>query len=772
LDVRGEREPDLGFGTDWTQHGDNQRALLDCFAGHIKPDRSLCFFYAKQVPFVEDAGARRILIGVGRVQNISPPQEYEYLTTDLTGKLRAYLWELMVQHSIRLEYQDGFLLPYHAAIQKSAADPDFDPAVITAFTPADRLPEFSYASELVTHDGAIACLLACVEALTKTKGVLPGPWDQCIRWIDARLSELWKARGPCPGLGAALSAFGVELGTFVTRAIAEKVGENADPWPLVGEMFGDPKKHLPAELAQGIGQTLCTKWQRLQDERRALLKLVSRFEVTQDQATLIYVQEVRADSNLEVTDADILNNPYLIYEATRLTTQPVSVWTVDRGVFPDDVIRNEHPLPKPSALDGGTDARRIRALTVSVLEEAARNGNTLAPQDQLVLAIRDLPLQPKCPLDADLLNVAKDNFGGVIQEIEMAKGAPALQLARLATVGDVIRNAIDRRMTGQRLTVNADWRKLLDKELSKQQVQETDELEESARVEKTATLEELAASRFSVLIGPAGTGKTTLLSVLCGQPDVAAGGILLLAPTGKARVRMEQATKELNLTGYTIAQLLRPHRYDARTGRYRLSAEPGAAGARTVIVDEASMLTEEMLAALIDGLRGVHRLILISDPRQLPPIGAGRPFVDIVQRLAPEGISERFPRVGPGYAELTIRRRQAGGDREDLQLAEWFGGTVMAPGEDAVFDKVVHAGKSAHVQFIRWDSAAELRARLIEILVQELKLKGPDDIPGFDEKLGGLHGGTFASSTSAQPSKPRNGRSSRRFVHPCTAFPI
>ena len=57
LDVQVEREPDLGdFGDPWVQNRDNQKALLDCFAGHVKPETSLCFFYAKQVPFVEDTG--------------------------------------------------------------------------------------------------------------------------------------------------------------------------------------------------------------------------------------------------------------------------------------------------------------------------------------------------------------------------------------------------------------------------------------------------------------------------------------------------------------------------------------------------------------------------------------------------------------------------------------------------------------------------------------------------------------------------------------------
>ncbi len=744
LDVQAEREPELGFKTQWIQERLNQTALLDCFAGHLKPKHSLCFFYAKQVPFVEDSAGIRILVGVGRVLHIGTAQKYGYSTRNLNGKLRAMLWERMVQHSIRPDYRDGFLLPYHAAIHKATEDPEFDAAEIAALSPADRILEFSHASQLVSHDGAIASLLACAESFRKTKGVLPGPWDKCQQWIDARLGELWKARGPCPGLGSALSAFGLQFGTFVARALAEKSGDNVDPWPLVDKMFADPQKHLPEPLAESIGKTLCKKWSRLPDQRRALLKLVSRFEITGEQATKLYVQEERAKAGIDTRDRAILANPYLLYELTRLTADSVSVWTVDRGVFPVAVIREKHPLPAPTAMDAGTDARRVRAFTIKVLEDAAGGGNTLLPQDQVVLGIRALTLQPPCQVDADLMNVAKDDFAEAVAELALANGTPALQLGRLTEVGAIIRGAIDKRSKGKRLTVQADWRKLLNAHLATQSAHGHDDLEDSARTEKTAALTELAEARLSVLIGPAGTGKTTLLSVLCSHPIVEEGGILLLAPTGKARVRMEQSAKGLNLKGYTIAQFLSPDRYDGSTGRYRLSDKPAEAGARTVIIDEASMLTEEMLAALIQALKGVRRLIFIGDPRQLPPIGAGRPFVDIVKRLAPEGVTEKFPRVGTGYAELTIRRRQAGEDREDLQLAEWFSGSPIAPGEDDVFDKVVKAGQSRHVRFVQWETADHMRSRLIDVLVSELKLpdgtpalKGPDDIAGFDATLGG-----------------------------------
>ena len=247
-------------------------------------------------------------------------------------------------------------------------------------------------------------------------------------------SSNWRiveGRGPCPGLGSALSAFGLELGTFVARAILDKAGDNADPWPLVDKAFAEPKKHLPAELANGIGKTMREKWSRLPDERRSLLKLLSCFEITRDQAATLYVQPERKKAGIDVDDEHILANPYLLYELTRFARDPVSVWTVDRRVFPDAVIRKKHPLPEPTALDAGTDARRVRAMAVKVLEDSSGSGNTLMSQDQAVLAIRGLAIEPPCDVDSDLIDVAKDDFDDVIVEVPLANKSPALQLGRL-----------------------------------------------------------------------------------------------------------------------------------------------------------------------------------------------------------------------------------------------------------------------------------------------------------------------------------------------------
>ena len=52
----------------------------------------------------------RVLIGVGRIKYVGDGVEYEY---EAQGALRSMLWEHQIQHSIRPDFKDGFLLPYH-----------------------------------------------------------------------------------------------------------------------------------------------------------------------------------------------------------------------------------------------------------------------------------------------------------------------------------------------------------------------------------------------------------------------------------------------------------------------------------------------------------------------------------------------------------------------------------------------------------------------------------------------------------------------------------
>lgn len=129
------------------------------------------------------------------------------------------------------------------------------------------------------------------------------------RWINEELVRLWKVRGPFPGLGAVLTAFKLSRGVFIAHALQQKAGENQDPWPLVDQAFVNPASVLPVSLHTDLKE-LAKTWKGLSAERRAFLILLSRFELTQDQAQALYETGSRNDKGWPATDREILANPY------------------------------------------------------------------------------------------------------------------------------------------------------------------------------------------------------------------------------------------------------------------------------------------------------------------------------------------------------------------------------------------------------------------------------------------------------------------------------
>ncbi|MBW1796091.1 MAG: AAA family ATPase [Deltaproteobacteria bacterium] len=732
-------EPDLGFKTDWIQDRRNQLVMLDTFFSALRPKDSLCFFYAKRTPLSEQSG--RALIGVGRVKAVSDPVEYYYKCDPDDAPIRCMLWERNVHHSIRPDFKDGFILPYHEVLQAAQEDPSMIPEYYVAFAPDDHWESFSYGSEHVSHDAAISALLSIADVLERVGKVVEGDWHNQLVWVDRELNRLWKMRGPYPGLGSALTAFGLEYGNLVAYDIASILAQegqewNEDPWPLVEKVLHDPSI-LGSSVAKYIGKTLAKKWDALTDERRALLKLISRFDINFEQAKRYYQPTERDKSGIEVADRALLENPYLLYELDRRQVDPIQLGLIDRGVFPDPIVRDKHPLPEPFAVDEPVDQRRVRGFVVDTLERAASIGHTVQPRDWVIQAIRDRRVRPECPVDADLMGVVESFLEEAVKRVELKNGDPAYQLNRLVVTGERISSSVEKRLRGKPHKAKYDWRGLIDDHFGEIVEGEDAAQEERARQEKAVALQELFESRISVLVGPAGTGKTTLLKMLCALSKVSNEGILLLAPTGKARVRLEQQTRLSG--GKTIAQFLCGFdRYNTKTGEYLVTDSTFRCnGYKTVVIDESSMLTEEMLASVLDALKGVVRLILVGDTRQLPPIGSGRPFLDIARRLAPKNLSAIFPKVAHGYTELTIRRRQAGKERDDLVLADWFSGEMRDPAADEIWDRLERRETTGHVDTVMWETPEELDKKLLDRLVEELELEGLDDEAGFGQSLGG-----------------------------------
>lgn len=149
--------------------------------------------------------------------------------------------------------------------------------------------------------------------------------------------------------------------------------------------------------------------------------------------------------------------------------------------------------------------------------------------------------------------------------------------------------------------------------------------------EQEQAIREAAGSGLLLITGGPGTGKTTLLNGILNLYGNMQLKCLVAAPTGRAAKRMSEVTGE---EASTIHRLLEAG-IDQHTGKmYFAKDEDNPLKADAVIVDEMSMVDIQLLYHLLKAIPKGKRLILVGDPDQLPPVGPGFPFSDMLRSQA------------------------------------------------------------------------------------------------------------------------------------------
>ncbi|MGH9971495.1 MAG: AAA family ATPase [Pyrinomonadaceae bacterium] len=750
-ELEDEVDQKLNFeGNIWVQHPENQKALLDTFFGCLQEQKSLIFFYAKHTPLSEPN--ERVIVGVAKVRK-KPGGILEYTYPAKYSGHKSYPWDRCVEHTLRPADTDGFLLPYHAILNHVLENnSEIDLHDFVAVAP--DFGQFSFGTELVEHDTAIDSLLAIAESLRKSQDLLGQSFADELSWVDREISKIWDMRGAFPGLGPILSAIGIESGNTIAweieKFILDKDGDllKINPWDIFEESINQPEQHFGYRGRKLFTSTIKTKWTNKPLRKKQLYKLLSRCQLNNDQAEFLLKE-------FATSIEEVFDDPYILYERTR-EGQGISFRQVDKALFPPEKIRTSFPLSEGVVIDNQLDERRIRALSVWVMEEAAgSDGHSLLPFDDLLNRLMGKQLDEAFPIDEDTLEVQSETefFQDEIQLIPASKENKTrfLKLKRLQEIRSIILERLDpKTWTKPAFNITRDWMAVVNdffEDPTNEQVASDQQMEIEARYEKAMALAVLSNYRFSVLIGPAGSGKTTLLEIFEQQPEIRDGGILKLAPTGKARVKLGPKAQ-------TVAQFLYPSRYNpGLSDSYRADdTAPKISVERNIIVDEASMLTEEQLAALLDALGPIDRLILVGDYRQLPPIGTGRPFFDIIQKLKPEqstsapiaGASFQ-PYTGAAYAELTKNMRQAksGDVRWDVSLSRCFSDSVEK--QDLELFRQLSSGdlKSDHLRLEKWYASDDFRELFKRVLEDELGLDQGHLERSFNSLIGAVEEGGF-----------------------------
>ena len=378
------------------------------------------------------------------------------------------------------------------------------------------------------------------------------------------------------GIGPRMASRIVEMFGEQTLAIMEREPERLSEVPGISR-----------EKARKIGEEF-----KLHVGIRQIMEFFALHHLSAELAVQVYKRY--GDSTMEL----LYDDPYLLMdEELNASFGAVDQFAISLGV-------------------AGDDPRRVEAGTLFELSYNLTGGHCFLPEEKLIAATaRLLQLESDEPvkqgiarlLEADRL--VRERLAGItviyLPELHEAETECTRMLLDFAGHSFPEPRGLDRQI---------------------QAIAKESGIEYSG--EQTQAIREAATSGLLLITGGPGTGKTTILRgilELLGQNQLRC---LLAAPTGRAAKRLTEVTGE---DASTIHRLLEAG-IDPATGKMFFARDAeNPLKCDAVIVDEMSMVDVSLLYSLLQAIPTGKRLILVGDPDQLPPVGPGFPFGDMLR---------------------------------------------------------------------------------------------------------------------------------------------
>lgn len=278
---------------------------------------------------------------------------------------------------------------------------------------------------------------------------------------------------------------------------------------------------------------------------------------------------------------------------------------------------------------------RCRSGIIYVLNELSNEGHCYAAREQLVIETEKM-----LELDRDTINMTIDRMieeKSIILDREDALYLPPFYFSETGSAKRIKEIVADKSRYSYMATDE-----IIDK-IQKESGIQYDEVQVEAI--KTA-----AKSKFMVLTGGPGTGKTTTTLAIIKVFDRLGARVLLAAPTGRAAKRMSETT---GMEAKTIHRLLE---YKPPEGYKKNSDNPLECD--VLIVDETSMVDIILMYNLLKAVQDDTVVILVGDVDQLPSVGAGNVLKDIIDSGAASMIHlTKIFRQAQGSAIITNAHR-------------------------------------------------------------------------------------------------------------------
>lgn len=686
----------------------------------IEEGKSLLFYYANYSnPFSAEDNNRYALIGIGRLKNKGKIHYYENVSEDNKKKYAGgFVWQMPLTSS----YPDeGVRLPYHLYRN--------NPEIL------DRLavfPEvtgnFKYATGVLSDGDALSIVEKFIEALRYLQeiGDTSENWEIRIKWLYSITAELWTARGPYPGMMKVLDYLEITEGIeyFKTRKDNEaQKGAISD----IKEFLNNRMESLNGiKVDKKRWSDIARTWELLEKaEQELLINTLPLFDLSKQQIANI-ISKNRSNNGVTASLEAINQNPYLLAEQYNGDDYDdvISFYMIDQGVLPSPILGMANLFEKDSK-------ERFRALCVQTLKQVTEHSFL---SDNIILnqvnkKLKNLPEWKTVQFKKKYFEVDEDFLNEALT-IRKLDGNFYVYLRETWDDERLIEKIIKDTSARPEIAIKTPITKhFFEQKLYNSQsvlVLKAEKEYKEAIGKQAAVCEKLFNKPLCVVSGAAGTGKTTIIHSVLAAIEKAHGtgtAFLLLAPTGKASQRIREKTKK---QASTIHSLLAEKGWLNDNFTFKRSGGQKSKEYSTVIIDESSMIDLGLMAALFRTIdwNYVERLILVGDPNQLPPIGRGKVFSDIIEYL------KKYSPESLGKLEVNLRQMENRASDKGtgiLQLAELYiqenqeNEDYSKIAKEIMLKKIQESGSiEKDLSVYYWKDNNEIEKMIKEIIIKDL----------------------------------------------------